>query len=36
MIQVIEPFATTVSLGTFPAGHYSVYVNNELIGEFDS
>jgi len=35
-VQVIEPFATTVSLGTFPIGHYSVYVNNELIGEFDS
>lgn len=35
-IQVIEPFAATVSLGTFSAGRYSVYVNNELIGEFDS
>lgn len=35
-IQVIKDFDTTVSLGTFPAGHYSVYVNNELIGEFDS
>ena len=35
-IQVIEPFTTSVSLGTFPTGHYSGYVNNELIGEFDS
>ncbi len=35
-IQVIKDFDTTVSLGTFPAGHYSVYVNDELIGEFDS
>jgi len=35
-IQVIEPFAKTISLGTFPTGHYLVYVNNELVGEFDS
>lgn len=35
-IQVLEPFATAVSLGSFPTGHYQVYINNELIGEFDS
>jgi len=35
-IQVIEPFTKTIRLGTFPTGHYTVYVNNELIGEFES
>ena len=35
-IQVLEPFDTTISLGSFPTGHYAVYVNGELIGEFDS
>ncbi len=35
-IQVIDPFATTIKLGSFPAGHYSVYVNDELVGEFYS
>ena len=35
-IQVIEPFSKTISLGTFPTGHYQVFVNNEMIGDFDS
>ena len=35
-IQVIEPISKTISLGTFPTGHYQVYVNNEMIGDFDS
>lgn len=35
-IQVLEPFTTALSLGSFPTGHYQVYINNELIGEFDS
>lgn len=34
--QVIKPFEENVNLGTFPTGHYSVYVNEELVGEFDS
>lgn len=34
--QVIKPFEETVELGTFPSGHYSVFVNGELAGEFDS
>jgi hypothetical protein len=34
--QVIKPFEENVELGTFPTGHYSVYVNEELVGEFDS
>jgi hypothetical protein len=35
-IQVLEPFEESIDLGTFPTGHYSVWVNGEMIGEFDS
>jgi hypothetical protein len=35
-IQVLKPFDETVELGTFPSGHYSVWLNGEMIGEFDS
>ncbi|HUE99250.1 MAG TPA: hypothetical protein VMN99_08335 [Anaerolineales bacterium] len=35
-IQVLEPFEEYIDLGTFPAGHYSVWVNDEMAGEFDS
>ena len=34
--QVLEPFEEQIELGTFPTGHYSVWVNGELAGEFDS
>lgn len=34
--QVLKPFMQNIELGTFPGGHYSVYVNDELAGEFDS
>jgi len=34
--QVLKPFQATIDLGTFPSGHYSVYVNGKLAGEFDS
>jgi hypothetical protein len=34
--QVLEPFEESIGLGTFPPGHYSVWVNAELTGEFDS
>jgi hypothetical protein len=32
----VEPFEATIDLGTYPSGHYSVWVNGELAGEFDS
>jgi hypothetical protein len=35
-IQVLEPFDVNIGLGSFPAGHYTVWVNGEMIGEFDS
>lgn len=34
--QVIKSFQEYIDLGTFPDGHYSVWVNGELAGEFDS
>lgn len=35
-IQILEPFEEYIDLGTFPSGHYSVWVNGELAGEFDT
>jgi hypothetical protein len=35
-IQVLDPFEANFGLGSFPSGHYSVWVNDEMIGEFDS
>jgi hypothetical protein len=34
--DVLQPFEATISLGEYPGGHYSVYVNGQLLGEFDS
>lgn len=34
--QVLEPLEEFIDLGTFPPGHYAVWVNGELAGEFDS
>jgi hypothetical protein len=34
--QVLKPFSENIELGTFPSGHYTVWVNGELAGEFDS
>ncbi len=32
---VIQPFNVIFPLGSFPGGHYTVYVNGEDLGEFD-
>ena len=34
--EVLEPFEESIDLGTFTTGHYSVWVNGEMSGEFDS
>lgn len=34
--QVLSSFQQQIELGSFPAGHYTVWVNGELAGEFDS
>jgi len=35
-VQVLEPFQEYIEIGTFAQGHYSVWVNGKLAGEFDS
>jgi len=35
-VQVLEPFEANIGLGSFPSGHYSVWVNGEMVGEFDA
>jgi hypothetical protein len=32
--QVLEPLDANIGLGSFPTGHYSVWVNGEMVGEF--
>lgn len=34
-ITVLAPFTSRVELGSYESGHYEVYVNGELMGEFD-
>ena len=33
---VLTPFSANIPLGTYSGGHFTVYVNGELLGEFDS
>jgi hypothetical protein len=35
-IQVLEPFQANIDLGIFPSGHYAVWANGEMVGEFDA
>ena len=35
-VQVLEPFEASIDLGTFPTGHYTVWVNGQMAGEFDT
>lgn len=34
--QMLRPFEQNVSLGSFPSGHYTVWVNGEQVTEFDA
>jgi hypothetical protein len=34
--KVLEPFDTNISLGSFPAGKYTLWVNGEMIAEFQA
>jgi hypothetical protein len=34
-VAVLESFEESIDLGTFPTGHYTVWVNGQLAGEFD-
>lgn len=35
-IQVLKPFQESIPLGSFPTGHYTVWVNDAQVGEFDT
>ena len=34
--QVLKPFEANLPLGSFPAGHYTLWLNGEKISEFDA
>ena len=34
--QMLQPFEQNIPLGSFPAGHYTVWVNGKQVGEFDA
>jgi hypothetical protein len=34
--QVLKPFEESIDLGNLPTGHYTVWVNGEVAGEFDT
>jgi hypothetical protein len=34
--QVLKPFQANMDLGTFPTGHYTVWIDGEMAGEFDT
>jgi hypothetical protein len=35
-ITVIQPFNATIPLGNYAGGHFTVFVNGQLLGEFDA
>ena len=35
-IQVLEPFEVSIPLGSYPSGHYTLWVNGEQVAEFDA
>jgi hypothetical protein len=34
--DVLKPFEEAIHLGIYPTGHYTVWVNGEMAGEFDT
>lgn len=34
-VQMLQPFEQSVYLGSFPAGHYTVWINGKQVSEFD-
>ena len=35
-VQMLQPFEQGIYLGSFPSGHYTVWVNGEQVAEFDA
>ncbi len=36
LMALATPLDASLNLGTFPKGHYSVWLNDAMVGEFDS
>jgi hypothetical protein len=34
--EMLKPFEQEIDLGSFPAGHYTVFVNGKPVGGFDA
>jgi hypothetical protein len=34
--QVLEPFQESIDLEIYPSGHYTVWLNGEIVGEFST
>ncbi len=34
-VQMLQPFEQSIYLGSFPAGHYTVWINGKQVSEFD-
>jgi len=34
--QVLQPFDVNIPLGSFPQGNYSLWINGELVAEFQA
>ncbi len=34
--EVLQPFSINIPLGSFPSGHYTVWVNGDQVAEFDA
>jgi len=35
-VAKLQDFDVNIPLGSFPSGHYSIYIDGELLGEFDA
>lgn len=34
--EVLQPFSQNIPLGSFPSGHYTIWINGEKVAEFDA
>ena len=35
-VEMLQPFSQNIPLGSFPSGHYTLWVNGEKVAEFDA
>lgn len=36
LMTLLTPLETSISLGSFPSGHYTIWINGKQVGEFDA